>query len=846
LALIAGTRLGPYEVVGALGAGGMGEVYRARDEALGRDVALKVLPEAFATDPERLRRFKQEAQAAAALNHPNILAVYQIGQQDGVTYLEGETLRERLRGGALPQRKAVEIAAQIARGLAAAHGKGVVHRDLKPENVFVLRDGLVKILDFGLAKVAPADGGEGATLTRGSEPGTVLGSAGYMAPEQVRGETADRRSDLFALGAILYEMLAGRRAFQRDTSAETMTAILREDPPAPPESIAPGLVKVVAHCLEKRPEERFQAAPDLAFALEALSSGGSGSGIAASVAPVPRARGRSALVGAAALGLLLAGAWIGRLSLGAQSRTTGEAVPRKRLTFRRGNVLRARFTADAQNVVYAASWDGRPTEIYMTHVGSPETRPLGIEAASLLSISASGELAVLLKKQNLFGEGGNGVLARVPVGGGAPRAIAEGVRDADWIPGTDELAIVRDLGSAMSVELPLGKPVYTAAANISALRVSPDGSRVALVEEDGRGARVTIVDTTGTRKVLVPGFVNVAGLAWPPSGKEVWFNGVDRRPSYGIFAVTPAGALRTIATTTDFEELEDLSREGGVLVNRQIIVREILGATRGYRQERNLSWLEDSSVDDLSADGRTLLFDESSEGGGLNGAVYLRTMDGGPALRLGDGQAFSLSPDGKWALTIDRSIGRLRLLPTGPGEAKPVALTGIDVVWASHLPPEGKQLLIIGSEPGQGTRAYTMELPDGTPHMFAPELSYGGGVSPDGRRYAYLRNDRRAVICPFAGGEPSLIPGLDPGDVPIQWSPDGADLFVVHYGAAPLAVYRLHLGSGKKEVWKELMPQDRAGFVRIENVAMTRDGGAYAYSYKRVTASDLFLEKGWR
>jgi len=281
MSLTAGTILGQYEIRSPLGAGGMGEVYRAHDTRLDRDVAIKVLPEYLTTDPERLRRFEQEARATAALNHPNILAVYQMATDNGISYLveemlEGETLRERLRRGPIPLRKAIDYAVQIAHGLAAAHDRGIVHRDLKPENLFITKDGRVKILDFGLAKLGAAKdaSGQEATLTEQTNPGTVMGTAGYMSPEQVRGKTVDHRTDIFAFGTILYEMVTGKQPFRKATSAETMAAILNEEPssvsqltPATP----PGLERVVHRCLEKNPEQRFQSASDLAFALEALS-----------------------------------------------------------------------------------------------------------------------------------------------------------------------------------------------------------------------------------------------------------------------------------------------------------------------------------------------------------------------------------------------------------------------------------------------------------------------------------------------------------------------------------------------------------------------------------------------
>ena len=318
MTLPAGTRLGPYEVLAPLGAGGMGEVYRARDSRLKRDVAVKVLPPSYAKDPDRLRRFEREAEAAGALNHPNITAVYEFGTHDGSPYiatelLEGETLRARLAEGAIPVRKAADYAIQIAKGLSAAHEKGIVHRDLKPENLFVTPDGRVKILDFGLAKLALADEPEGQrtdlpTASIGTEPGVVLGTLGYMSPEQVKGKPADARSDIFALGTILHEMVSGQRTFQRGSAAETMSAILKEEPPdlsSTNRNVPPGLERVVRHCLEKSPEERFQSARDLAFDLEALSADStSRSGAAAAAAPKRRLRVAPAL---ALLGLVLAG-----------------------------------------------------------------------------------------------------------------------------------------------------------------------------------------------------------------------------------------------------------------------------------------------------------------------------------------------------------------------------------------------------------------------------------------------------------------------------------------------------------------------------------------------------------
>ena len=311
MAINPGTKLGPYEVSDAIGAGGMGEVYRAHDPRLNRDIAIKVLPSSFSEDPQRLHRFKQEALAAAALNHPNILAVYDIGSQDdGSPYivselLEGSSLRDRLRTGPLSLRKSIDYAVQMARGLAAAHDKGIVHRDLKPENIFITPDGRVKLLDFGLAKLTQATpaSGEAETRTIQSDAGTVVGTAGYMSPEQIRGKPADGRSDLFALGAVLYEMISGKRAFHGDTTADTMSAILQSDLPELTETnrnVPPALERIVRHCVEKKPEERFQSAHDVAFDLETLTSI-SGTSVATGAVSKTTRRTLSALFATAAL-----------------------------------------------------------------------------------------------------------------------------------------------------------------------------------------------------------------------------------------------------------------------------------------------------------------------------------------------------------------------------------------------------------------------------------------------------------------------------------------------------------------------------------------------------------------
>src|SRR5439155_2340203 len=426
--LSSGTKLGPYQIQTPLGSGGMGEVYSALDSRLGRDVALKILPESFARENDRLERFETETRAVAALNHPNILAVFDIGQHNGSPFmvselLEGETLRKLLEDGPLPQRKAVDYGVQIAQGLACAHEKGVVHRDVKPENIFVTRDARVKILDFGLAKQARMGAAaDGATLTSShTAAGLVLGTAGYMSPEQVRGKPADARSDIFAFGAVLYEILCGNRAFHRDTGAETMTAILREDPPeisVTAHQISPALDRIMRRCLEKDPEQRFQSAKDLSFALGALS--GSDSSVAARIAEKPRST-IFVLWGAVFV--------ISVIGVGAIWLATHRSTPAEQMQFAiavSGEVSHMALSADGMLAFVSPEEKSGIPAIYLQHVGSPDVRLLpGTEGASYPFWSPDGAYLAFFA---------NGKLQKLAISGGSPQVLAPiwSARGGSW------------------------------------------------------------------------------------------------------------------------------------------------------------------------------------------------------------------------------------------------------------------------------------------------------------------------------------------------------------------------------------------------------------------------------
>jgi hypothetical protein len=475
MALASDTKLGPYEILSALGAGGMGEVYRARDPRLGREVAIKVLPSGSAPDSERLRRFEQEARATAALNHPNILAVFDIGSQDNSPYivselLDGETLRERLNSGALPVRKAVEYALQISRGLAAAHDHGIFHRDLKPENIFITRDGHVKILDFGLAKLTMPEPGSSslsaqATLDSVTGRGVLLGTLGYMSPEQCRGASVDARSDLFSFGAVLYEMLSGRPAFRGDTTADTISSILKEEPPdlaTTGRDVPPMLERIVHHCIEKDPAQRFQSARDIAFALEALSSSSSSvAGPAAALAPAPAIAvtiRKSWLVPGllGAIIVLVAGVALLIVRVNAPP---PEPPSYRQLTFARESIASARFTPDQRTIVYGTARVGTQTELFSLAPDSHSPVSLGLKDVDVESISSTGEMLLIQQRHSLVRVAKVGVLARAPMSGAAPRPMMNDVADADWGP-DNQIAVARYVEGHFRIEYPIGHALY--------------------------------------------------------------------------------------------------------------------------------------------------------------------------------------------------------------------------------------------------------------------------------------------------------------------------------------------------------------------------------------------------
>lgn len=856
--LAADTQLGPYKIASLLGAGGMGEVYRAHDTRLRRDVALKVLQESLVSDTDRLRRFELEARAVAALNHPNIVSVYDVGVSDKVHYfvtelIEGETLRQRIGPQGMPIRKAVELAIQFANGLAAAHDQGIAHRDLKPENIIITKDGRLKILDFGLAKLhrsqAQTETVDGATGLTAAEThvGMVLGTAGYMSPEQVRGEPADALSDIFTFGSILYEMLSGQRAFKKNTNAETMTAILNEEPQEFSSrlgGIPPALERIVRHCMEKQPKQRFQSARDIAFDLESLSAI-SGTG---AVAPARTATAATWIRPAIIITVALAagvsfGMWL-------HPRAT-ELQPRlHRITFSRLTILSARFTPDG-NMIYGASLESKTPELFFAQQGSVESRPIGMPATSILAVAPNGELAVQSNPRLTASFAYAGTLARAPQTGGAPRPISEGVEYADWAP-DGSIAAVRLVGGKVRLEYPLGKVLYETAGWISHMRISPDGTQVAFIDHqyarDDAGA-VAIVDKSGNKRTLTTlKFVSAQGLAWHPVQNEVWFSATTFGSSRALYAVAPGKKERLVYLGTGTLTLHDISKDGRVLFSRDDWRNLMFGLAPGASKQRDLSWHDWTGARDLSEDGKIVAFDETGEAGEDTGAFYIRGTDGSPAVRLGNGLSPTLSRDGKKVLAMVPSPdGKRRLteLPTGAGDSRTIPTGDVQVQYA-HFFPDGQRILEIGNAAGaNGQRLWVQNVNGANLRPISPEgvdSRISRAITPDGKRVAALDPDGKIAIYPVDGGEPTLVPGTAAGDRSLQWLPDGKSLLVVREDA-PNVVEEVEVSTGRRKPFRTLPLPEGARPEDLGLPIFSADFKSYVYGYTRIV-SDLYVVEG--
>ena len=820
-----GSRVAHYEVIASLGAGGMGEVYRARDTRIKRDVALKILPPGFAADPNRIRRFEQEALAAGMLNHPNITVVFDVGTHEGTPYivselLEGMPLRDRM-ATRIPVRRVVDYALQMAHGLIAAHEKGIVHRDLKPENVFVLNDDRIKLLDFGLVKLLqPELTDDEATKQMGTSPGMVMGTAGYMSPEQVRADAIDHRSDIFSLGVILHEMATGSQPFRRESSVETMNAILHDDPPVPPTDLSPGIVRILLHALEKNPANRFQTAKDFAFALEGLSNDSHPSAVAKKK-PAPR-----------------------------KTEVIVQMPMYRRMTFRRGFIMSARFAPDG-SVIYGAAWEDNPLEILSSYQTGPEARPLGLRDADVLSVSSSGELAISLGRRFIgVGYATSGTLARVPLAGGAPRRVCQDVQEAEWTRDGKNFLIIRRLEGFYRIESPIGNVIYKTPSWVSRARFSPKEDLIAFIEHPVWGddaGTVVIIDRSG-KPVLrgMEAWNSTSGLAWTPRGDEVWFTGeaIGKGRGRDIMALSVTGKERVVLPVPGRLTLHDISADGRVLLAIENGRREAVLGRLGDPQERNLSWFDWSRLSGISRDGSFITFEEQAAGVQGQNTVFIRPADGAPAVRIVEGRARGnpISDAGDWLAVAIGSPPRLELVATGVGESRPIKCD-LDEFFAWQLYPDGKRLLILGNHAGAPKQVFEIDLDgDGKARPISDELPLSGSftLSHDGTTVA-VGSDQHIVLVPTnGGGEVRVAPGCHPGDIPLEWTDDNKGIFVTERGQSSLKLFRVDISTGERREWLTIRPDDAAGILDIMPVHITPDGQTYAYGYRRLL-SDLYI-----
>jgi len=767
LALESGDRLGPYEIQAPLGAGGMGEVYRAKDTRIGRDVAIKVLPAAAATDEAHRRRFELETRAVGALNHPNILAIYDLGDHDGAPYLvsellEGQTLREVLEAATiLAARKVVDYAIQVARGLAAAHEKGIFHRDLKPENLFVTRDGHVKILDFGLAKLAPEGAGdsESATRTHHTQPGTVMGTVGYMSPEQVRGASVDHRSDIFSFGAVLYEMLTGERAFSQETAAETMTAVLRDEPPeltAGDRPAPPGLDRIVGHCLEKKPEDRFQSARDLAFQLEAVSTS-SGSGPAVP-APARKAWKRPTTI-AIVLAVLIAISGVVNLVETQSDLARGRQITRLGLVLPEqappdlGLYQSLAVSPDGTRLVYAGYQAGR-RHLFMRPLDQFEAGPIaGTEGGYGPFFSSDGEW---------LGFYAEGKLKKVAAAGGAPLTLTDEAWDAHGAVWAEDGTIVftgRILEGLSRIPAAGGppEPLTSLEPDRGGLshfwpQLLPGGESVLFTVWRGTESDVEVVSLdSGERKLLIEGG---AYASYVRPGRLVYM-----QPGGSTLMAVPFSRQRLEVTGPPRPVLEGIltqpllgtphlcfSRTGTLLFAPADLARRSLARVDAQGRERSLDLDRGRyATVRLSPDGERLALSVQDEG--LD--VWLYDLQRGGRERLtpaerGWGPVWS--PDGSRLVYTSGREGAFQLLskPATGNAVSEALVESRNLLSPGSWAPDGRQLLYAEFHPGSRWDIWTLPMEgelESRPFLQTPFDERAPVFSPDGRLVAYISNE---------------------------------------------------------------------------------------------------------
>ncbi|HEX5131914.1 MAG TPA: protein kinase [Candidatus Krumholzibacteria bacterium] len=862
-----GTKLGPYEILAPLGAGGMGEVYRAKDTRLGRDVAVKVLPQHLSSNPEIRARFEREAQTVSSLNHPHICTLFDVGREGDTDYLvmeliDGETLADRIAKGPLPIEQVLVIGGQVADALSRAHRAGIVHRDLKPGNIMLTKSG-AKLMDFGLARATGlAAGGSVSMASMTQSPtmaapltaeGTIVGTFQYMSPEQLEGKESDARGDIWALGCVLYEMATGKRAFHGNSQASLIAAILEREP-TPIAEIQPlsppSLDRLVKACLAKDPDERVQTAHDVKLQLG--WTGTDTSGIATAVtASARRPATRRVLPMVAMVAVLLvattAAFLAGRRGTAADTLSVGGFLQK---TYRTQAIFTARFMPDSQTLVLSAALVGNRTGLYVIRPEYPEPQAIGSADMHLLAISSRGELAVLTGARytghhRLF----VGTLARMPLEGSAPRELTEGVREADWDPAGENLAVIHDDGSSDRLEYPAGTVLYQSPGYLSDVRVSPDGNLIAFMEHptrfDDRGS-VKVVDRKGHARELSSGYWGLEGMAWARDGSAVYYSGGREGNLFSVYRADLKGNTRMVSDNAGVMTLHDIAPDGTWAVTRDDQPSRLLFRPAGSDQDIDLSWLDSGLSPVLSGDGKTLVFTDQSPDAGENYAVALRPTAGGPMVRLGEGGGAEISADGRTVLAVVYSTPpQIVTYPVGAGKSARLDNGQFENLTSAAWLPGDARVLVSGNLPGQPGRAFVLDPVTHEAVPAGPEGFLNCYPSPDGTSFI-ARSQAGWGICSLAGsGEPVLVKGMTIEDEMVRWSPDGTAVFVIHRSEIPSPIQRLDLATGERETIMVLSEGQAAGRVSILGASLADDLQSVAYAMWGYT-SVLFTVAGKR
>jgi len=876
---LVGETIGPYEVLSELGSGGMGTVYLAQDARLGRKIALKLLPPQFTNDKDRLRRFQQEARAASALNHPNILTVYEIEQKADIHYIateyvDGVTLRQLLSTDQLELHRILSIATQIASALQAAHAAGIVHRDIKPENVMIRSDGYIKVLDFGLAKLTE---NEFAPTTSETNPGVVMGTPRYMSPEQARGLDVDLRTDIFSLGTVIYEMVTGRVPFEGETTSDIIAAIIKDEP-EPMSLSVPELPsefeEVVNKALAKDLGLRYPTIAEFGSDLQRLKDGIQLNALARFTSDASTKRQTATRLGStdpqaqqntdplsikastrwaisAALGLVVLIAVVTVVSLNRRGKpapapSANNRQNTRQLTNRDGFISASRFAPDGKGVIYSAGFDGKPLELFFTDAEGSDSRSAGIQSAALKSVSRTGKIAVLFDFELNWSDGFNGTLAILPADGGKPEVLMQGVDDAAFAPDGNNLAIVRSVLGEQQLEYPSGHLLYKSDGWMSYPRFSPKGDKIAFFEHplgDFSGSLV-VFDLGAQKKIdISTGWVSLKGLAWNPKTDEIWFGGSRVGKKLSIIAVSLSGQLRTNLYDVPVigARIDDISDDGTMLINQgsNHATMMVVEDKSAKEVESQFAWTTSA---DLSADGKTLLYYEwgweNTSGASEGNSVYLRKLDSNERIHLGPGKALALSPDGNSALALQTTPQpQLVLLSTSGAQAKALPNRGIKEYHYASFFPDGRQILFTGVEARKDAaiRSFVQDVNTGEVHPLTEEWTTARRVSPDGKSIITLQPDRTYYIQPLIGGEATPIPGLESGDEPIQWSDDGSAVYVIGPGEFATKIYRVTLNNGARREWEDIDPPNKVGLVGLETnpggILITPDGKMSVYTY---------------